>query len=198
MELIASEQKKKKMMRLRKWGFAFIFISFFVAAFIATGLTSARCNPLFTIVAFFVSGGSCFVIAYIFMNRAQKAKTQKIYIGENLLYIIHAYLKSYSTGIDTVSEIKRYSVTVVSPECRIKITRSKIKFYGGDLNLIKSKETEKKSNYNQYMKRIIGNGFADTLESAKGEYLARATLLRILQDDEEQKLIDLFCDTRTK
>ena len=180
MELIASEQKKKKMMRLRKWGFAFIFISFFVAAFIATGLTSARCNPLFTIVAFFVSGGSCFVIAYIFMNRAQKAKTQKIYIG------------------DTVSEIKRYSVTVVSPECRIKITRSKIKFYGGDLNLIKSKETEKKSNYNQYMKRIIGKGFADTLESAKGEYLARATLLRILQDDEEQKLIDFFCDTRTK
>jgi len=44
---------------------------FFVAAFIATGLTSARCNPLFTIAAFFVSGGSCFVIAYIFMNRAR-------------------------------------------------------------------------------------------------------------------------------
>jgi len=42
------------------------------------------------------------------------------------------------------------------------------------------------------MKGIIGNGFADTLESAKGEYLARATLLRILQDDEEQKLIDFF------
>ena len=191
MELKISEKKRKKYMRLRGWGIFHIFfslLSFTVIQTILIKLIGDTHHTLFLSVPF--AAVILFRAAYD-IKIAQKSKTQRVYIKDDLLYIIHIWIKSessYSSDVCTEKEV--YTITVVSYKSDIKMTKGKIKFSG--IGTIRTKENFKKITSDTYLNLILSDNFDSNIKKAKGTYANNTFLLRILEENEEKKIMDLF------
>jgi len=70
------------------------------------------------------------------------------------------------------------------------MTKGKIKFSG--IGTIRTKENFKKITSDTYLNLILSDNFDSNIKKAKGTYANNTFLLRILEENEEKKIMYLF------
>jgi hypothetical protein len=193
-ELSISDKKRRMFLRFKPLGVLMIFVGIVAISIFLAINSELREAHVSNVLRIFLLLISTVIVIRIFIasnnlfKMAYEAKKQHVYIGKNVIFIITSYIKTTSVGVNMpLAEDDVNTIYVISKKCELKEKLFKLKFKGE--NLIKYIERGENS---EYWKQIVANGFNDGIKDVKGSYLTRTSIIKIFDDEDEQKLIDYF------